>query len=105
MRSTLLLTLVLLASQACTGAAADDDPAADCARYRDHAIELSLRSAREIGGADLSEELIAAHKAQMSAALARQYETRCAELTRVDIDCGLGASTATELAACTGGNR
>jgi hypothetical protein len=105
MRSMLFAAFLALAGPACVDSPADDDPAADCVRYREHSIELSLRAARDVGGADLTEADIAAHRAQMSTALAAAYETRCGELTQAQLDCSLGANTSTELATCTGGDR
>lgn len=104
MRSPTLVAFLLLAGSACADSASAD-AVSDCDRLRDHAVDLSLATAVEHGGAELPDDVRAAHREQLRAAVAGTYETRCASLRRAELDCGLAATTAAELAACTAGAR
>lgn len=103
MRFSLLLSLFLSTGAACADPSAADE-AADCERLRDHTIELSLSAATGEGGAELSEDVRAAHRAQLAAA-ATSHAAHCGDLTAGELECRLAARSLAGLSACAGGSR
>jgi hypothetical protein len=71
----------------------------ECAKLRDHSIELSLAAA------DLPTPVRDAHRDQIRAAVADSQEARCSELTRGELMCSLAARSLDDLSACAGGSR
>jgi hypothetical protein len=97
------LFLVIFVDAGCGNASTTDDD--DCDRLRDHAVDLSLAAARDIGGADLPDAVRAAHREQLRTAVAASYAGRCDALRKKEIECALVAASLDDMAACTGGAR
>ena len=96
-----LLGLLLLAPLACAGAGDPDRPdREDCARLRDHVIELRLAAADT--SAKVAASDVAQHRAALQAAAGGSYVDDCRESrSPAEVSCLLAAADLDSVDACT----
>ncbi len=96
-----LLTALLVA----TGCSASSDPdrsdPEDCARLRDHTIELRLRSENVI--ARLTPEQLEQHRVALQGAAGDAYTAECEKRRRpAEVACALAAQDLDSMRSCSG---
>lgn len=97
MRQIASWILVLWILQGCSGTDSDEAPEAQCARVRDHLIDLRLADATGIEPA--------AHREALRAALGEDFVARCtSSMTDQQVSCALNAVDTFTLNACPGGH-
>jgi hypothetical protein len=102
-RSGLRLVSVFVASLALSGGlgcAESADTAADqarCERYRDHAIDIRLRST---DGPGLSASVLERHRGQLVSASGPALVEQCLRFSAARLDCSMTATNQDELHAC-----
>lgn len=98
-RFTPLAVFLALAFAACAGADSDDLEREDCARLRDHVVDLRLSAADAAG--NLSPADRAQHRTALTAAAGDGYVDECSKThSPRQVACLLAASSLDALSAC-----